>query len=199
MVIKILQVIDKVNSWCLKNIVVVMVIFGLLVGISVYLANRPKTVDTVVVNGVSQETVEKLLGDKGNKVYKEITTVQKLEQEARGDTPAAAKVTEKLDKKYDRVHLTPEESTKENINKVLEEKGGDKVIVDVESNITPGTTIYSIKNVKRTVGAGLYASYREGLGKSYGLHYRNNRMIYQLGVDDDGKLEARIAYEVFQW
>jgi hypothetical protein len=199
MVIKILQVIDKVNSWCLKNIVVVMVIFGLLVGISVYLANRPKTVDTVVVNGVSQETVEKLLGDKGNKVYKEITTVQKLEQEARGDTPAAAKATEKLDKKYDRVHLTPEESTKENINKVLEEKGGDKVIVDVESNITPGTTIYSIKNVKRTVGAGLYASYREGLGKSYGLHYRNNRMIYQLGVDDDGKLEARIAYEVFQW
>lgn len=199
MVIKILQVIDKLNSWCLKNIFVVMVILGILVGISVYLANRPKTVDTVVVNGVSQETVEKLLGDKGNKVYKEITTVQKLEQEAQRDTTTATKATEKLDKKYDRVHLTPEESTKENINKVLKEKDGDKVIVDVESNITPGTTIYSIKNVKKTVGAGLYASYREGLGKSYGLHYRNNRMIYQLGVDDDGKLEARIAYEVFQW
>lgn len=199
MVVKILQIIDKVNSWCLKNIFVVVVIFGLLVGVSVYLANRPQTVDTVVVNGVSQETVEKLLGDHGNKVYEEITTVQKLEQEAQGDTVAAAKATEKLDKKYGRVHLTPEESTKENINKVLEEKGGDKVIVDVESNPTPGTTIYSIKNVKRTVGAGLYASYREGLGKSYGLHYRNNRMIYQLGVDGDGKLEARVAYEVFQW
>lgn len=199
MVVKILQVIDKVNSWCLKNIFVVMVIFGLLVGVSVYLANRPQTVDTVVVNGVSQETVEKLLGDKGNKAYKEITTVQKLEQEAQGDTVAAAKATEKLGKKYGKVYLTPEASTKENINKVLEEKGGDKVIVDVESNPTPGTTIYSIKNVKRTVGAGLYASYREGLGKSYGLHYRNNRMIYQLGVDGDGKLEARVAYEVFQW
>lgn len=159
---------------------------------------------TVVNGGVTQETVDKAMGNKENEVYKDITEIRKLEEaeqisrDLKSHQPLNSS-TVKLDKKYDRAYFTPEESTKEKIDKELEHRDGDRVIVDKESNVKPGTTIYSIKNIKKTVGLGVYVGYNEDVGKSYGVHYRNKRMTYQVGVDSDNHLEGRVAYEMIQW
>lgn len=198
----------ELHEWCIENcfvsmliplIILFLVFFPLLWNWS---TSRSRI--TVVNGGVTQETVDKVMGTKENEVYKEITKIKKLEEAEQVSRELTShqhpySSTTTLNQRYDRAYLTPEESTKENIDKELKRREGDKVIVDKESNVKPGTTIYSIKNIKKTVGLGVYVGYNEGIGKNYGIHYRNNRITYQIGVDGDNHLEGRIAYEMIQW
>lgn len=215
MLIKIKTILEKINGklrelheWCIEHCFISMLIplvILLLIFYSLmwnWSTNRSRV--TVVTCGVTQATVDKAMGNKENEVYKEITEIKKLEEaEQLSKNLKSHQIlnssTLKLDKRYDRAYFAPEESSKENIDKELERRKGDKVIVDKESNVKPGTTIYSIKNVKKTVGLGAYVGYNEGVGKSYGVHYRNKRMTYQVGVDGDNHLEGRVAYEMIQW
>lgn len=198
----------ELHEWCIEHYFISMLIPLITLLLVFYplmwnwSTNRSKI--TVVTGGVTQETVDRVMGNKENEVYKEITEIKKLEEAEQLSKDLKShqtlnSSTVKLDKRYDRTYFTPEESTKENIDKELERRDGDKVIVDKESNVKPGTTIYSIKNIKKTVGLGVYVGYNEGVGKSYGVHYRNNRMTYQVGVDGDNHLEGRVAYELIQW
>ncbi len=198
----------ELHKWCSENcfismlILLIMLLLVLCPLIWNWAASRSRV--TVVNGGVTQEMVNKVMGNKENEVYKEIAKIKKLEEAEQVSRELTShqhpySSTTTLNKKYDRAYLPPEESTKENIDKELKRRDGDKIIVDKESNVKPGTTIYSIKNIKKTVGLGVYVGYNEGIGKNYGIHYRNNRMTYQIGVDGDNHLEGRIAYEMIQW
>ena len=215
MLTKIKMLLEKANSklrelheWCIENCFISMLIpfITLLLIFYPLLWNwsTSRSRITVVNGGVTQETVDKVMGTKENEVYKEITKIQKLEEAEQVSRELTShqhpySSTTTLNQRYDRAYLTPEESTKENIDKELKRRDGDKVIVDKESNVKPGTTIYSIKNIQKTVGLGVYVGYNEGIGKNYGIHYRNNRMTYQIGVDGNNHLEGRVAYELIQW
>lgn len=196
---------QEINEWCIENCFLAMAILAVFAFAVVYslLWNWTSSQSKVVMNkGVDRTVVEKVVNQGAGTVYKEIQHVQKVEEAEQVANDCRVhdnKYTKELDKKYERVYLTPEESTPENINKELDKRGPDAVVVDTESNVKPGTTIYAIKNVKTTVGIGVYAGYNEGIGKSYGLHYRNRRTVVQLGRDGDGHLEGRVAYEVLQW
>lgn len=198
----------EVHEWCSEHRFISMLILFITLLLIFYpllwnwYTSRGKI--TVVKGGVTQETLDKVMGNKENEVYKEITEIKKLEEAEQLSKDLKShqilnSSTLKLDKRYDRTYFTPEESSKENIDKELERRNGDKVIVDKESNVKPGTTIYSIKNVKKTVGLGVYVGYNEDVGKSYGVHYRNKRITYQVGIDSDNHLEGRVAYEMIQW
>lgn len=215
MLTKIKMLLEKANSklrelheWCIENCFISMLIplITLLLIFYPLLWNwsTSRSRITVVNGGVTQETVDKVMGTKENEVYKEINKIKKLEEAEQVSRELTShqhpySSTTTLNQRYDRAYLTPEESTKENIDKELKRRDGDKVIVDKESNVKPGTTIYSIKNIKKTVGLGVYVGYNEGVGKNYGIHYRNNRMTYQIGVDGNNHLEGRVAYELIQW
>lgn len=215
MLTKIKMLLEKANSklrelheWCIENCFISMLIplITLLLIFYPLLWNwsTSRSRITVVNGGVTQETVDKVMGTKENEVYKEINKIKKLEEAEQVSRELTShqhpySSTTTLNQRYDRAYLTPEESTKENIDKELKKRDGDKVIVDKESNVKPGTTIYSIKNIKKTVGLGVYVGYNEGIGKNYGIHYRNNRMTYQIGVDGNNHLEGRVAYELIQW
>ena len=215
MLTKIKMLLEKANSklrelheWCIENCFISMLIplITLLLIFYPLLWNwsTSRSRITVVNGGVTQETVDKVMGTRENEVYKEITKIKKLEEAEQVSRELTShqhpySSTTTLNQRYDRTYLTPEESTKENIDKELKRRDGDKVIVDKESNVKPGTTIYSIKNIKKTVGLGVYVGYNEGVGKNYGIHYRNNRMTYQIGIDGNHHLEGRVAYELIQW
>lgn len=205
MLTKLINALKKLDAWCVENCFLATAILGVCMFLTMYctLDHWEKNQKNVaVIKGVSPEVVNRVMNGETSKVYEDIQRILKLqeaektEKELKSHKQPSAK---ELDNKYERTYLTPEESTKENIKADLDKRDGDAIIVDKESNVNPGTTIYSIKNVKTTVGLGVYAGYSEGVGKSYGLHYRNRRTVYQVGVDNDGHLEGRVAYEVFQW
>ena len=134
----------EVYEWCSEHCFISMLILFITLLLIFYpllwnwYTSRGKI--TVVKSGVTQETVDKAMGNKKNEVYKEITVIKKLEEaeQLSKDLKSHQSLnsnTLKLDKRYDRTYFTPEESSKENIDKELERRNGDKVIVDKESNV----------------------------------------------------------------
>lgn len=94
----------------------------------------------------------------------------------------------------------PPDATPEMVARAVDSLEGDKAIA--EPGKDPGTNIYSIQIRKAPHGVGVYGNIKMDCGNvdyGYGLHYRNKRFVYQVGVDHDGRFDGRVAYELIQW
>lgn len=116
-------------------------------------------------------------------VYKEIVTIRE------GNTEP--------------VYSFPSGTPQATIDAAVKADGGDKVVSEDRPEAEGGgTNIYSIHTDSSKHGIGIYAgaSTDKGLDAvAVGLHIRNKRWIYQLGMTKDGGVDARVAYEVIQW
>lgn len=128
---------------------------------------------------VQQEIKDK---DDASHIYKEIVTIREGAEKPLYSFPAN----------------TPPET----IDAAVKSDGGDKVIAENAPEGQTGTNIYSIHTDSSKHGIGIYAGASTDSGLSsvaMGIHVRNKRWIYQLGMTKDGGVDARVAYELIQW
>ena len=129
---------------------------------------------------VQQEIKDK---DDAGHVYKEIVTIREGAEKP--------------------LYSFPSNTPQETIDAAVKSDGGDKVIAENRPEAEGGgTNIYSIHTDSSKHGIGIYAgaSTDSGLGSvAMGIHIRNKRWIYQLGMTKDGGVDARVAYELIQW
>lgn len=96
----------------------------------------------------------------------------------------------------------PSNTPQETIDAAVKSDGGDKVIAENAPEGQTGTNIYSIHTDSSKHGIGIYAGASTDYGLdsvAMGIHIRNKRWIYQLGMTKDGGVDARVAYELIQW
>lgn len=126
-----------------------------------------------------------------------ITKVEKIDtptiQEAtKSDTQTSEQMFTEINN-AEPVVVLPPTATETEVQRSIDELKGDYVISTPST--TPGSSIYSIRVRRALYGVGLYAD----TDKEVGLHYRNKRWIYQVGIDKDAKPNCRIVYELIQW
>ena len=100
------------------------------------------------------------------------------------------------------LYCFPSNTPQETIDAAVMSDGGDNVIAEYAPEGQTGTNIYSIHTDSSKQGIGIYAgaSTDSGLDSvAMGIHVRNKRWIYQLGMTKDGGVDARVAYELIQW
>ena len=141
---------------------------------------------------VQQEIKDK---DDAGHVYKEIVTIREGAEKPLYSFPSNTP--------QETIDAFPSNTPQETIDAAVKSDGGDKVIAENRPEAEGGgTNIYSIHTDSSKHGIGIYAgaSTDSGLGSvAMGIHVRNKRWIYQLGMTKDGGVDARVAYELIQW
>lgn len=85
---------------------------------------------------------------------------------------------------------------------MVKKDNGDVGIAEAKKGSTNGSIdLYSIHLDKEKHGLGIFGGVnsKDGSRVEYGLHYRNRRVVYQVGTSNQGGFNARVAIEAIQW
>ena len=173
--LKVLEVIEKSPS----IIVVALMIYAY----HWYTTDTPKVVKT---DGVTINTVTQDLNINGD-IRDKAETYEEIEKAREGKVKPSVTL--------------PPDAGEETVARAVDELNGD-IAVSEPTEKSSGTNVYSITIRRAPHGVGIYGDVTARNGNmdfGYGLHYRNKRWVYQIGVDQDRDFNGRIAYELVQW
>lgn len=181
------DLLKKIGKYVLYALIIATCIYGIK---SVY--NDFTEVPNYVApdTGVSEGFVKDVLKSESVKdpdkqatvIYKEIERIKEVEKPPN--------------------YYAPVGTSEEDIKEILKKDNGDLAITEKNANSKPGTNIYSVHLDHSEHGIGVYVGGKVDPGEvstSYGVHYRNKRWVYNVGIDTKGGVDARVAYEVIQW
>lgn len=159
--------------------------------IVLYSCSRPTTPQIVSVPSVNTQNVKTALDSAGFKMSNEKAgaIVDKIEKRV-ASGPADFKATVPNEKKADEV-----------VKQVAKDDKADVVVKEEKPNPTnteqKDLYYYGIHMEKQAHGYGVYTDLdKDG---SYGLHYRNNRLVVEAGKKyKGGSFTGRVAYEIIQ-
>lgn len=183
--------IQKIVKCIVIAVIGCLLIYGAVSAV-IYWFNKDNNVEIVETQGVNEEIVNNIL-DKYEFNPKTTTNeVMKEVNQIRSGTSTTKPIA-----------VFETGTSTQEIQKAVNKDKGDFTLSEPAPEGVTGTYLYSVHIDKYKYGVGVFVATKPDSSIKdetiVGIHYRNKRWIYQVGVDRDMRVETRVAYEVFQW